>query len=100
MGEVALLSVATASIAFSIAETRVFAPVREWVKVRSKFWGELLCCGYCLGHWVALVLVAIYRPRLFGVWWLLDYFLTVLVIAWIAAFQWAAMCWLMEKTGK
>jgi len=43
---------------------------------------------------------AIYRPRLFVFWWLLDYFLTALLIAWLSGFQWAAMCWLMEKAGK
>jgi hypothetical protein len=31
---------------------------------------------------------------------LLDYLLTTLVIAWLAAFQWAALCWLMEKAKK
>jgi hypothetical protein len=29
-------------------------------------------------------LVAIYRPRLFNAWWLLNYLLTALVIAWLA----------------
>ncbi len=58
------------------------------------------CCGSCLGHWVALGLVAIYRPRLFESGWLLDYVLTALVIAWLAAFQWAALCWLMDHAGK
>ncbi len=100
MEQVALLSVATASIAFGITETKLFSPVREWVKLRSRFWGELICCGYCLGHWIALGLVAIYRPRLFTAWWLLDYVFTALVIAWLAGFQWAALCWLMGKTGK
>ncbi len=57
-------------------------------------------CGYCLGHWAAFGLVAVYRPRLFEAWWLLDYVLTALVIAWLAAFQWAALCWLMEKAKK
>jgi hypothetical protein len=31
---------------------------------------------------------------------LLDYGLTALVIAWLAAFQWAALCWLMERAAK
>ena len=100
MDEVALLSVATAAISFSIAETKLFSTARERVKTRSRFWGDLISCGYCLGHWVAFGLVAIYRPRLFDAWWPLDYFLTALVIAWLAAFQWAALCWLMEKAGK
>jgi hypothetical protein len=97
---VALLSVATASIAFTVSETKLFAPVRERLKSRSRFAGDMVSCGYCLGHWIAFALVAIYRPRLFDAWWLLDYFLTALVVAWLAAFQWLALCWLMCKAGK
>jgi hypothetical protein len=29
-----------------------------------------------------------------------TYFLTALVIAWLGAFQWILMCWLIEKVGK
>ncbi len=94
------LSLATASVAFTLSEAAVFAGAREWVKGRSVWLGRLVCCGYCIGHWLALGLVAIYRPRLFAWWWLLDYFLTALVIAWLAAFQWAALCWLMAKAQK
>lgn len=93
----ALLSLVTASVAFTLSEAAVFAGLRDWVKARSAWLGKLVCCGYCLGHWVAFGLVAIYRPRLFDAWWLLDYFLTALLIAWLAAFQWAALCWLMKK---
>jgi hypothetical protein len=53
-----------------------------------------------LGHWVAFAFVAIYHPKLFDFWWLLDYFLTALVIAWLSAFQYVLLCWLMEKAGK
>jgi hypothetical protein len=49
---------------------------------------------------VAFGVVAIYRPRLFAGWWLLDYFPTAWVIAWLAGFQLTLLCWLMEKTGK
>lgn len=45
-------------------------------------------------------LVAILGPRLLQAWVLLDYFPTALLIAWLAAFQWAVLCWLMEKAGK
>jgi hypothetical protein len=100
MEQVALLSFATASIAFGITETKLLASVRAWIARRSAILGELFACGYCLGHWVALALVAIYRPRLFEAWWLLDYFIAALVIAWLAGLQWAALCVLMEKAGK
>jgi hypothetical protein len=100
VAQVLWLSLVTASVAFTFCETKLFARLREWVKARSVWLGKLPCCGYCLGHWVAFALVAIYRPRLFEAWWLLDYVLTALIIAWLAAFQWAALCWLMEKAGK
>ena len=94
------LSLITASLSFTATETKLVKPFREWIQSKNAFLGELFSCGYCFGHWVAFVLVAVYRPKLFELWWLLDYFLTALVIAWLGAFQWAVMCWLMQKTGK
>lgn len=94
------MSFVTASISFAVTETKTFIPVREWVKMRNSFLGELLSCGYCFGHWVAFALVAIYQIKLFESWWPLDYCLTGLAIAWLSAFQWIVMCWFIEKTGK
>jgi len=48
------LSLVTASLAFTLYEMKLFAGLREWVKGRSVWLGKLACCGYCLGHWVAL----------------------------------------------
>lgn len=91
-----LLSLVTGSVAFTLSEAVLFKRLRE----RETWWGKVASCGYCLSHWVAFGLVAIYRPRLFDGWWLLDYVLTALAIAWLAGFQWAALCWLMDKAGK
>ncbi len=68
MKSVIYLSIVTASISFTVTETKVFHPVREWTKSKNGFLGELVSCGYCFGHWVAFVLVAIYRPKLFEVY--------------------------------
>ncbi|TWU31264.1 hypothetical protein S225a_22100 [Candidatus Brocadiaceae bacterium S225] len=100
MVNVFCLSLAASSISFTVTETKMFLPVRELVKRKNSLLGELISCGYCFGHWVAFVLVAICQLKLFEQWWLLDFFLTALVIAWLSAFQWALMCWLMGKTGK
>ncbi len=94
------LSLVTASVSFTVSETKIFLPLREWAQQRSHFLGSLLSCGYCLGHWVAFALAALYRPRLFELWWLLDYFLAALVVSWLSAFQWILLCLLMEKAGK
>ena len=94
------LSMVTASISFTLAESRLFLPFREWLGNRSPTLGHLFTCGYCLGHWIAFALVGVYRPSLFEGWWLLAYFLTALVIAWLGALQWALLCVLTKIAGK
>lgn len=100
LGEVALLSMITGFLAFSVSETRLLGPLRDWVAARSAWLGKLISCGFCTGFWFAVALEAIYRPRLFQAWQPLDLALTAFVIAWLAAFQWAALCWLMDRAGK
>jgi hypothetical protein len=100
MTDILCLSFVTGAVAFAVTETRLFRPVREWATGKNAFWGDLCSCGYCISHWVALVLVAIYQPRLLQRLWLLDYLLTVLIIAWLGGFQWVLMCLLMSKAGK
>jgi hypothetical protein len=103
MKTILYLSMVCASISFTVTETKLFKPLREGLKKKLPFLGDLFSCGYCFGHWVAFALVAVYRPRLFAAaasWWWLDYFLTALVMAWLSGLQWALMCWLMDKAGK
>jgi hypothetical protein len=61
---------------------------------------ELISRGYCFGHWVALMLVMVYQPRLFLACWPLDCFLTALMIVLPAELQWAPMCWFVAKVRK
>jgi len=92
MRELIILSLVTASIAFTISEAGIFTEVRALAKRTHYKLGELLSCGYCVSHWVAFFLVSIYQPRLFlSDFWLLDYFLTAIFIVWLAAFQWRMM---------
>ena len=97
MEKVIYLSLVAASISFTVTETKLFKPFRIWFEGKNSFFEGLLKCGYCFGHWIAFALVVIYRPKLFESWWLLDYYLTALIIAWLAGIQWVLMCWLMEK---
>jgi hypothetical protein len=94
------LSILTASVSFTVTETKLFSPLRVWITRQSNFLGHLINCGYCTGHWIAFILVAAYQPRLFHIHGLTDYFFTALVIAWLGGVQWAIMCWLMKITGK
>jgi hypothetical protein len=94
------LSMVTASVSFTVTEMKLCKPMREWAVKVSPFLGELLSCGYCLGHWVALILVALYQPRVLQSWWVLDFFVTVLIVAWMAGLQWIVMCMLFARAGK
>ncbi len=98
--EAAVLSLATAWIAFTVAEAVLFAPVRQAAARVSAGLGKLVSCSHCLGFWIALGLVVLYRPRLLTGWRLLDDFLTALIIAWLSTFQAVALSWLMDRAGK
>lgn len=104
------LSLICASISFTVAESKLFEPLREWTKKRNRFFGELITCGYCFGHWTAFFLVAVLAVAVDspsgllgfppGVWRIVDYFFTALAIAWLSGFQWIAFCFIIDKAGK
>jgi hypothetical protein len=48
MEEILHLSLVTACLSFTLSEAKIFLPVRDWIKKKSSFLGELFCCGYCL----------------------------------------------------
>jgi hypothetical protein len=98
--DVIYLSFAVACIAFTVTETRLFHPIRQWMGIQSALLGRLISCGYCFGHWLAFLFTFIYKPKLFFFWSPLDYFVTAMVIAWISGLQWVLMCWFMKETGK
>lgn len=95
-----LLSMVTASIAFTLSETRAFEWMRHWLVRHCWRLAELVRCGYCLAQWIGFLMTGMFRPRLFHCWAPLDYVFTALVIAWLASWQWAAMCWLLRQAGK
>ena len=82
-----LLSCVVASISFFISHTQLLAKHRTWLWEHCRFFGELIECCYCLGHWVTATLLLLLPVRLFGIWGPVDYALTWLVIAWLAGLQ-------------
>lgn len=82
-----LLSIVVASISFFATHSQLCGPLRAWLLKRSTFFGMLVECPYCLGHWVAVALILAFPVRLFGISWLADYLLTWQVISWMAGLQ-------------
>ena len=94
-----LLSMVVASISFFITHTQLLEKQRKTLWQKSDFIAGLLGCCYCLGHWVAVAVLLIYPIRLFGMFQPLDYFLTWLVISWIAGLQSLAASRLWDNGG-
>lgn len=83
--QVAILALATAAVSVTTSKSRVFASAREWIASRNNWLGELVSCSYCTSHWVAIVLVAIYRPVLISQWIVIDLLVSVFGVVAIAA---------------
>lgn len=82
---VTALALATAAISTTISRAHVFASPREWIASRSTWLGELVSCSYCTSHWVAMTLVAIYRPVLITQWIIADLLVSMFAVVAIAA---------------
>lgn len=100
MQDILMYSLIVASVSFTISEAAIFSKLRFQIKLRSKFFGKLVCCGYCIGHWVAAFVMIVYQPRLFFSFAPIDYICTWFVLSWIAGIQWGLMCILFKISGK
>lgn len=54
-----ILSLANYAIAVLITRSVMFGGFRQWVRRRSMFFGDLVSCPYCMGHWTGAVLTAL-----------------------------------------
>ena len=78
---VLILAFAGAVIALTITKSSLFQRPREWALEISEWFGKLVSCTYCTGHWVSFGLVAIYRPRIIhSAWWPVDLLVSAFVI--------------------
>jgi hypothetical protein len=53
LADLLVLSLANYAVAITITTSLIFAPVREFVKDHSLFFGNLISCPYCTGVWTA-----------------------------------------------
>lgn len=69
-----ILGLASATVSVTVAQSKAFKWFRDWLKP-VMFWGDLLSCPYCFGHYVSLCLVLL---------WYHDLTLTFGIVAWLA----------------
>jgi|ERR1700748_1513376 len=57
-----IISLAIASISYTISKGEIFRSIRLFICKHSKFIGQLISCPYCLSHWVsATIMFIIYK---------------------------------------
>jgi hypothetical protein len=56
------IGVTTGVISLTLTKSKLFSPVRNWIRYRSPWWGELVSCPYCASHWVGGLLTLTLRP--------------------------------------
>lgn len=102
------LGMASGFISFTIARAKFFESFRDFFFNRSNpetvlgrwigWLYELISCPYCLSHWVALVCVFIWQPRITNCSVaVIDYIISVFVIVGIASFSWGLFQKLTES---
>ncbi len=101
MTKAILLSMVVASISFFISHTQLLESFRIWICKAEKgvFFYNLITCCYCLGHWIAIVVLLVSPVRVFGIFQPIDYVLTWLVISWLAGIQSLAVSRLWNNGG-
>ncbi|MEP6945832.1 MAG: hypothetical protein ABJA02_07940 [Acidobacteriota bacterium] len=95
--ELILLSIAVASIAWTVTQEEIFREAREWCAKRSDTAASILerkifyifTCEYCFSHWVTLSIIVFTGFKLVMDDWR-GYVLAFFIIPWLAN-QWMSI---------
>jgi hypothetical protein len=60
------LAAAANQITVIVTESLLFGPLRDAVRKRSHYLGELVSCHLCFGTWVGFALALVFRPGWIG----------------------------------
>ena len=58
LSELVVLGLASGLLSTTLTQGEIFETPRGWVEKRSAWWGKLVSCSFCMGHWTAAALVA------------------------------------------
>src|SRR5208282_400185 len=58
------LGVACGAISLVVAKGKIFDKPHDWLALKFPFLDQLLSCTWCNSHWIAAVLVLLYRKSL------------------------------------
>ncbi|MGP8305563.1 DUF1360 domain-containing protein [Vibrio sp. YIC-376] len=100
-----VLAVAASSISITITQTELFIPVQNIANKCGHMIGYLFKCFYCMKHWVVILGMAVYHPRIIMsdfivIDWLVSTFFTITVSSLISGFLFDVFIKAMNKKLK
>lgn len=92
-----ILAAAVAAVSMTITMSKIFLPLRTWIKSKSPFLGDLFACPYCFSHWGSLIAVLVWYVRpIHTEAWLLDYLVAIFAMVTVASW-WVHVIYLAYK---
>lgn len=83
-----MIAIAASSIAITITQTEVFAPLRALTDKMGHMISYLFKCFYCMTHWIVFVAIILYQPRLVhSAYLIVDLTVTAFVTIALATFS-------------
>lgn len=101
MALIILMSMIVACISWTISRSVLLQAPRELLKKKSKFFGRLIVCPYCVSHYVGAIIAflavssGLYSFLYF--YGFVDWFILTILLVWLAAFQHAILDRLTSK---
>lgn len=83
--EILLLGIASGVISLTVTKAVIFKSTRDWLESKSEFFGDLVTCPYCFGHWSAAFLFTWYYLSIVTVIGFLPFLVYWLVITFISS---------------
>lgn len=94
-----ILASSVAAVSFTIAKTKVTAPLRVKIMLRNEWFGNLFSCPYCLSHWLSFGAVAVYRLTIIDKVPVVDYVVTAMSMVALSALFLGVMAWAVKTIG-
>lgn len=59
-----ILAMAVSVISLTVTKTKVFKPLRTWIKSKNEFLGELFSCPYCFSFYPSVLFLMLYESNM------------------------------------
>jgi hypothetical protein len=93
------VAAAVGATSLTLSRSKLFLPARFWVMRKSRWWGDLVTCWYCLAHWLSLAAAFALGPLELSGSYLINCFITAMTLVALSAPFVAVIVLAMKQLG-